>query len=334
MPFSPDELITKVTPHLPSILVPQKQVKKIRRFAKLLPKELILERFGFETVLNSRSSQVDLGLVLDIPSLDLDSLKEWFSLKSLSPTLRKNATWKQVSSLIERAVEEQVFQKTGMNKLWLEFDVGSDKSWPPLPNICPTCFAKSDLENSLASLEFLQGKKLSSSATQILRSARDHGLSIHVFGCMLARESEWIKMAFGPLSLDCFEPFLRDISYTYPLERLRNLIRKILPVAECVQLQIDMMETLSPRIGIECIAKQGEYQFSTWEPLLDLLISEKLMSEKEKAAIFSWIGGTRYFLGETTQILFRHLSHIKVVYHPEKPLKAKLYLGAYRLSDC
>lgn len=326
--FSPYQLFAKVFPYLSETLVPRDQRERILKFAELLPQDLPLFSFGFEKVADSPINEVDVGLVLDIPSLDLGSLRESFRIENLDPSLQKNGAWRRLSSLLEKAANEQLLQKLKIRQLWLEFDVGTDKSWPPSPNILPTCYLGCDPKNVISGLEFLRSKKTSPSISEMVHCAAGYGLSGHAFGCMLARNDEWVKIAFCPLSLKSFERFLRDISYLYPIQRLRNLIEKIAPLVDFMQIQIDAMQAPSPKIGIECLFNEITFEFSRWEPLVKLLISEGLMLDEEKAAISSWVGGTRYFLNDEPKLILRHLSHIKIVYHHEKPLKAKLYWGA------
>ncbi len=323
-PFS--ELFERTVRYLPSLLVPKDNLERIVNFVDLLPQNLPLLAFGFESHLNATRSLADLCLCIDLYQIDrerLNRLKECFKFDSLSSCLQSDNCWKLLSQLVERGVEGEFFCNKVLEELWLEFDVGSKERWPPLPNLFLDCSLNANPMEFIASLHFLELKILKRLET-ILRSADKHHLSPRYMGWMLGRNSDWFKIGFRPFSPEILEPFLREISYHRRVDPfLMGLITRISSETEKMYVQFDVhLDGLGPRIGIECFKDADLYS------LLKMFVSEKLISAEEEMALLSWLGGKRYTYEDQQHEIQRTINHFKIVYEPEKPLQTKAYFGA------
>ncbi len=326
--FSPAELFARIAPHIPDLLVPQNNLSRILEFGKLLPPSLSPAGFGFESVLSGSSYRTDLSLSLDLLRLDKNRLKEWFKMDALPTLLRDNLAWHHLSFLIESGVDGQFFHNKILEQLWLEFDIGSDEAWPPSPNLFVTISINKMPQIVAASLGFMQNKKIISRIETLLDLASAHNLTGHHIGWMLGRAAEWIKMGFFKLSPHNCEPFLRSISYPYPIEPVVKLINQISPAVEYMMIQIDINAgSIGPKIGIEC------FNLPNIHGLLERFVVEGFITSEEQAALISWLGRKRYTINGEQHMFHRIINHLKIVYHPEQSLQTKAYFGGLWRPD-
>lgn len=333
--FSPLELYERVIPYLSSDLVSGDSVARILKFVALLPETLPLKHFGFECPLNRKNSQNQTDIAMDL-NLEGDLLKDSVQLDSLPISLQEDELWRHFSLLTTRFLHEKHFRKHEIQSYWLEFDLESDLRWPPAPNWQFDYSHKAGGNEILSSLDFLQNNRLANRIAKINACAQAFNLRLRVIAFMPGRDPEWTKIIVQypkreKKFSEIFDAFLEQVSYPYPRVELIRMIERVEKLSEHLCLQIDMREKIEPRIGIECLFS-WRTPIDKWAPLLEFLISQGLMTQKERVAIDSWRGGTAYMFNGQRHRLIRATNHIKISYHPGSFFQAKAYPGAICLS--
>ncbi len=321
-PFAPLEFCQMMCPYLPSELTPRANIDRILKFVELLPASIWSRYLIFECSLSKRS--MDLSFHLDISTEEKKSLlADCFQYDSLSAPLKKNASWKQFCELIKKFETEQLFfKRSGITALELEFDIGSCEDWPPSPNIFFLQLAARDVVHT--GLDFFSDKLAAAQVATILNIAQMYDLDLTTTGFMTARRSEWIKLAFrSPHLPNALEPFLQKISYGYPVSSLVQLIKKIRPFVGDIDLQIDVTDAIHAKISIVCYPS-SPYLAYKWAPFLEILVQEKLITEKQASSLLCWPGGTAYFIDGQEHPFIRHF-YFKIVYEPGMPIDIKAY---------
>lgn len=331
-PFAPLEFCQMMCPYLPSDLTPRANIDRVLKFVELLPTSIWSRYLIFECSLSK--SSLDLSFHLDISTDEKKSLlADCFQYDSLSTTLKKDASWKRFCVLIEKFVAEQsFFEKSGVTALGLEFDVGSSDDWPPAPNIFFLHLDSRDVVRT--GLDFFSDKLAVEQVAAILTHAEMYDLKLTTTGFMTARRSERVKLAFrAPHLPDVLELFLQKISYSYPVSSLVQLIKKIRPLVGDIDLQIDVTDAIHAKIGIECNPPSSSLAHK-WAPFLEVLVQEKLITEKQASSLLCWPGGTAYFIDGEEHPFIRYF-YFKIVYEPGKPIDIKAYPCVFHYDkDC
>lgn len=100
-------------------------------------------------------------------------------------------------------------------------------------------------------------------------------------------------------------------------------------VGKRVQLELDVGEHVSAKVGLSLVPKQPE----GWRPLLDALVRDGLCEPRCATAALSWEeGAIRPLAGGRG--LVPYLSHAKLVVHGERAMVPKLYLGLRDPRHC
>jgi hypothetical protein len=120
--------------------------------------------------------------------------------------------------------------------------------------------------------------------------------------------------------------YLREVGYATDLGPIESTVRALSARAAQFNVQLEIAGTLSPRLSLEC---QIDRRTQTWQPVLDYLAAEKLCSARNRRAFLDWPAKIALPLPELPRAIRRYLSHVKVVFQPGLPLRAKGYLGVY-----
>lgn len=186
-----------------------------------------------------------------------------------------------------------------------------------------------------------------------LDSAPDPGTAVHrALGRHLLRciqqlpEGSRVLYAFdlgarggAPLRLEIVGPgcgglidYLEKIADGPPPRRLHALVERLGPIGR-PHLSFDVgPEGVGPRIGFELGFHRQPAREPGWRRLLDRLVSEGLCRPEEARALLAWPGTDhlrsafdRWPRGATGHLV-RCLSHLKLVFEPDREPTAKAYL--------
>jgi len=158
---------------------------------------------------------------------------------------------------------------------------------------------------------------------------------------MLSRQIEALRINVSSLSPDQITFYLQKIGYPEPAQEIEILAMQLLDIVDDLRICLDVGAAIYPQVGLECSFRQQHGLEPLWFTLLDDLVERGLCTPEKREGLLNWPGEITPIFSSlswstlfTTESLFkplnvleRGLSHIKMTYRPQHPLKAKAYLG-------
>ncbi len=321
-------------------LIGKADLEKISRHTSLFPSDFSVDIFGFECSLEKKQHWADFHLDLLLTPSALKSLKQFLS--QLPPSARHSSTTLQ--TFLEKWTSESLFSRAELSRVILEFDIGSSSFASPNLFIMADRNRSQFAERMESIYRSLKQERWPEGMLEFLHACRINGYEIFGMGVMLARQTKAVRVCMQNeqfLEITSIEKCLHLLGQI-PLEHaFRLLLEKALPHLRRVSLELDIGEHLSPKIGINCFIKKGSFSEmqATWRSLLGILRSQELISRDKKMALLEWRGGQNetslydLFTPSSSQILYREISHIKLVGNTKQPIRAKAYLAVTRTSS-
>ncbi|NER79382.1 MAG: hypothetical protein F6K42_07320 [Leptolyngbya sp. SIO1D8] len=248
--------------------------------------------------------------------------------------------WSAPNSLLQRAIDD----------LWLEFDVDSDTAQIPLPS---SFFGiKSSELPSLDwignALPLLLGKSLASEVGGTLQQCLEAiPASARVFqiGALSGRapvsgDAPALRLYVQNLQQTQLSSTLKRLAYPGDGDLLVQLLNRICPGQETYTLQLEIQDTLTPVIAIECYFSQR----ADWQKILNRLVMAGFCAPERAQALLNYPG---YVRAQDTDgdfppllqrwsdqltpyrecLLVKRLAYLKFTYQPGYPLWVKAYVG-------
>jgi hypothetical protein len=346
MKYTTVDYLRVVAPYVPLQLVSARRLSRITEIAATLPPS---SNFGFECELGSRAAEADF-LVAVIPSDG--SRSAWAGARALAAepdVTRSHPTWKRIRGFFDgwsrsAAGFEPVYDT------WLEFDLDDQGSGVPTPSFF-FGFDHLRSENypaeARALLDLILERSLPRGASDRLRACWDAlPQKAHIFqvGVMLARPTNAVRLCVQRLAPDQIIPYLARVGWPGSAGELRRLIDEIAGFVDGIGLDIDVGETVLPKIGLECSINDGAAGRAKLRALLEHLTTRGHCVPEKGAALLQWLGyctersdrerWPAHLLkaskdrGDDVMSAFgRTLSHVKVTYQDDARSVAKAYLG-------
>lgn len=341
------ESIDLLAPYLLPELTTFGAVADLNSLADHLPPIL---QGGFECRLNGNTSQVDLQQCISAEESQPETLKEYIS-KIVSSSIAENDTWSRLQDFLEEWLQPDSLLQQNIIEIWLEFDNQGGADSLPIPAIFlgfpQKALSKAEIFPVLEkALNLLLGDtpwhQWKNNLERCFIACSDPVFVSHV-GIMLSRNSPALRVNIKRLQADSLIPYLQSIGWENETESLAILASQLFSLVERITICLDVGTKIYPRIGLECIFLNQPPDESRWGSLLDYLITQKLCQPAKKEALLNWVGQTTPLNAETSwssQLIVesllkpnhnftsfdRRLSHIKVTWQPNHPLKAKAYL--------
>lgn len=335
MATSMEDYLKVITPQIPTQLVSSIALSRIQTLAHLLPPFSLA---GFESRLNAAQSTVDL--LVRFPCL----------VPNFSPQLLTHSSWQSLQSFCQEWVQPHSPLHDSVQHIWLEFDL--DRS--PLPVPIPCLFLSLNPTVTLEATELMQvahqipHNPLSSTIAAKIRHCIDAlpaGARVGHLGAMLSRPGQAVRLVVMGLHPQDIPNYLGRIGWQDPSHCLEPLVTFLADQVDSINvLDIDVGETIFPKIGLECFFKQQPNHEPRWQAFLDALVAQGLCTSAKHQALLNWPGysqrlterdmwpdnlswGDRFLGTQGYSIFWRELSHIKISYQPFQPLEAKGYLA-------
>jgi hypothetical protein len=161
---------------------------------------------------------------------------------------------------------------------------------------------------------------------------------------MFSRPAQSLRVVVRGLSVPALFPCLEAIGWSERAPELMRLVASIAPLTDpTVLLDIDVAETVLPRIGVEFYVRSGTNDALRWRVLFAYLAARGLASPAKLDAIVAWPGVTQrgdvgsqwpadlalsdaLFGGSAASVFWRSINHIKVSYAPDRGTEVKGYL--------
>ncbi len=334
--------LSLLLPALPKALVSPEAAERVYRTGKALAP---IPRGGFECRLAENDPQVDLQQC--ILRENEEPARLLHHLAALEPVMAEAARplWDRVTEFVKQWAEPSSLLYSGIQNIWLEFDVNDSSSTIPAPSIFL------GLERKLS--DEIDAYKVVASALQMLLSPLDRSLvesnlcrcfetcgktaRVSHVGVMLARRVQALRVNVKGLGFEGMEGYLSEIGYRAPRIDLHPLLERVATMVDRVTLCLDVGAHIFPRLGFECLALQQPHTF------MDYLVECGICTLAKRDGMFAWSGyldppgsdgawPDHLVVASLLQppdqfgVLNRQMSHVKLVYQHQQPLQAKGYL--------
>jgi hypothetical protein len=273
------------------------------------------------------------------------------------------SSWKHITEFTEQWTNPASILNENVLGLWFEFDTSTNFSGLPVPNIFfqtkKLRIDSVDDEKKFKwitdkAIPILIGQNISKDVEKkLVESIKKlpKGTSVFHFGAMLSRKDRGIRIVINRIKPNQVIPYLSSLGWKDEKRQLDKLLKELSNYISRIILHLNIKDEVDTKIGIECSFSFDKYHTETeWEKFLEYLEKQNLCLESKKEALLNFIGAEldnsfndfaiddylpSVMVNETSNssALVRYLSHIKIVYDPNKSLTAKAYPGVRLLSS-
>ena len=333
---SMDSYLRVVAPSLAPILADQEARARLRTLARMLPPCSLA---GLE--LRLRKDRHDVDFFVRLPHVD----------PQLSLSLLGHPDWRTIQRLCATIASPSEWLHERVRHLILEFDLDQPPAAVPNPGLF---------------LELIQGEPLGTDELlALINAVGDHryrstalrdnldrclaampaGAGVAHLGMMLSRPGKAVRLVLQGMEVARIPDYLGAIGWHDPTQEFARLIAELSDHADPVaMLDLDVGETVMPRIGVEFYQRRQAESQPHWRAFFARLLQLELGNEEKSAALLAWPGYTQersgkdvwsenlhlgdvLFRGMAKSIFWRNLNHIKLSYQPGQAPEAKAYLG-------
>lgn len=215
-----------------------------------------------------------------------------------------------------------------ISNLWFEYDYEGIVSGSPTPNVFygpkDNCHS---LEKIWATQQLFDHLKPGSLPKGTFRSLARcmswlaAGSTVTQIGQMLARGENRLRVFIQHIPSHGILPFLNRMGYLHCSNpELREQLEWCYRLADSVDLDIDLADTLGEQLGLECYFDSIEKAALFLDHLLERNLCDLEKYEKVKQHL-------RRLYQQNEPAFLPFFSHFKLGFHPVKGLTAKVYLG-------
>lgn len=336
-------------PEISPNLISEQYWHNIETVAQVLP-SAVTSFFGFESRLGIDKAHVDFLICADAEEMGRKILADDSYPIALPAYLYAHPVWKQIRNFAHQWNNPYSPLFDRVNNIWLEFDI--DDSLPNIP--IPSCFfgpkpiyAGNNSQWTVnTALKLLQNREVPPKiATQIFNCFELLPDNAYVFqiGVMLARKSDIVRICIRDISPQQILNYLAALNWSGSLDGLKQTLKQLSVYAERIDLDIDIGESILPKIGLECYLHQQPQFEPKWQLFLDYLEKIGLCTPQKRANLLAYpgyisekqnppfwpsdLGKVSSLLGSGYEgVFFKGFHHIKVNYQDSNPLEAKAYL--------
>jgi hypothetical protein len=336
--FAPAYYLEANRPFFPPALLPAVALARLEPVAALLPPAANL---ALECHLHQDAIYVDFIPQFIRPGGSVAVLARGDPDGSGWPAVRDFcASWLRPDSPLARDV----------HAIWLEFDLGAEPAGPSQPSIFVGFAGAAKragygplVETAVAALQPGLLSPAFSLKLAACFAALPAGADLFSIGFMLARGYDRARVCIGHLPPGELLPYLHQVGWPGPWAAAADLVANLAPLVDEYGLALDLGDSLSPKLGVECyLFEPSPRRESRWALLFDYLIGTGCCAPAKADALLRWPG--RHFHGMTPaeiaelrtnapslaprlqNLLTRRISHVKLVLEPGQAPQAKAYL--------
>ncbi|GAX37844.1 hypothetical protein [Nodularia sp. NIES-3585] len=358
------DYIKLVQPYTDSALISSENWAKINAVAEFFPSH-ITSFFGFECPLGVAAAKSDFLICVDVEASGREILAADHG--GLPKSLLSTPIWQHIHKFSQEWQTKNATLEHQIHNIWLEFDIDNYENNLPIPS----CFFGSEpiYSNKSPDANLAQTNSyewISRTALKLLLNANlPASVEAQFFNCldllpqeayvfqtgvMLARNIQnQVRVCIRNISPEQIGEYLQQIGWSGSQDILQVFLRELSSLVERIDLDIDIGESVAPKIGLECyLSKQPKLE-PRWQLFLDYLVNKNLCLPQKQAALLAYPGFLRESSAEndwpsylckssnslannSESVFFRKLHHIKIVYQDDQPQLAKAYLAMeYRL---
>lgn len=338
-----------VAPHLSHKLVSDQALSYIQTITKILPP---LPEVLLECRLGDNNPNVDFSVLAKASDGSRDILAGLSSTNALPNAIFTNPVWSRIRDFCLHWHEPNSLLAKNIDNIWLEFDVEEQPQNIPIPSfffhfkyhpkfIISKSHPFQEQKQTIATaLSLLLEHSLTPEIKQNLAICCDSlpaESQLLYIGAMLSRPLNAVRVNIIGIPEEELENYLTKIGWTYPIKKLKELIKVISNFVDIIVLNFDVGNTILPKVGIECeLLKKSPHLEPRWQLFLDYLVKIGLCTPEKRDAFLSWHGHSyeesnpelwSSNVSRVSSILFRRLNHLKIVYYPNSYPEAKGYLS-------
>jgi hypothetical protein len=354
--FHPFDYLNIIESNISKKLISKQNFSEIKKLANHF-KSNITSFFGFETKLTSFENKIDYLLAISSKKGERESLVNLIEGNDLPSSFMKTSEWKQVYNFVKDWADPNSVLYNNVLGLWFEFDTSISLEGVPIPNIfIQTKKLRADTIEEIKNINWitetaipiLTGKQLSNNVKnrfkESIKNLPEKTSLIHV-GTMISRGNNGIRVVINRIKPKQIIPYLKTIGWTDDSGKLAKLIKDLERFVSRFILHITIGENVSPKVGLECSFSKDKFHLETeWTNFFTYLTNNKLCIHDKKHALLNFIGidneednnvfdissyipSVLINNSQYTNALVRFISHIKIVYQPDKPIEVKAYPG-------
>lgn len=313
-------------PKLPQALIPKKALTRVLATADLLPASCADVRYGFECPLIG-DPLVDISFQLPPGQPWACDLAEWpipadADREAWSTWRSFAAHWKPKTIAMAFAeFDTSASQATTPCLFWM-FDRGSTRT------------------EQMGALTSLLPDRVVERVAQVTAKLPECW-QVRLVGTMLSRTDMPIRLVIGTTGEDAPTNVYSGFPGLADDPRVTEVVGRYAGHFEEVRLCIDLADKILPRVGFELMpADQGD----NWCEILDQFVADGLTTPEAASAASGFVGATSPLLDAEScpprllrrwadsgyrevPYLVRTIHHAKLVFAPNKPTEAKIYLA-------
>ncbi|GCL37975.1 hypothetical protein SR1949_30880 [Sphaerospermopsis reniformis] len=351
------DYIQLVEPYTPSTLISPTYWLKIKAVADFLPRN-ITSFFGFECPLGIAEPQSDFLICTDAEASERKILAS--ENGELLPELISAPIWQQINQFSKEWQSQVSILHEKVNNIWLEFDINDYQGDLPLPSCffgAESLYSRKSPHGNIAdndsyewitrnAFPLLVNANLPESVEATFCNCLDllpPEAYVFQIGLMLARNiKNQVRVCIRNISPVEITAYLQQIGWTGAPDILQGFLTELSGLVDRIDLDIDVGESVAPKIGLECYLLQQPKLEPKWQLFLNYLVDRNLCLSSKQAALLDYPGFIREknyqgiwpsYLAKDLQennsesVFFRRIHHIKIVYQNDQPQLAKAYLA-------
>lgn len=303
----------------------------------------ISHAFGFETELGRNKAAVDTAFCIGLKNLEKSALPDVSLLRKTE--LLSDLFWQSIEKFISLWQKKDGDVNAFCKNTWFTFDLDRIKSNKIFPGVYigvkEEKYQSRDkifeiihfIYSMFIHFNYLTqwgeyGDIISRCFTRIPLSG-----FVNYVGFMPGRSKDIVRVSVLFNEPAAIPQYLDDIRIDKKVSRdFFSVIQKYISYCDYNILHFDIGKEIKPGIGVELrYASRELHLFSQyrWKPVLERLRRDRLCNRGKEKGLELWPGMENGSLkaGGHDYTVFRFLYYIKLIYVPEKPLKAKAYFG-------
>lgn len=343
MKYSLDDYLAVGLPALfASGLAGRDQVAKMRAAARLLPPSA---DFGFECRLSDDDPTLDLCARVAADDGTRAAYAGANSSVHLAPAWLRHEAWRRLQRLCARWATAGSALHQEIVDLWIELDYAELAADVPTP--CLFVKPRSDRSAAPVVARALGGLLRHDGVDFVLPAAVRRcfdalppGAAITRVGVMASRSDSPMRLVVQINAGDVAD-FLAAVRWPGSFTQLDHFLRDIAPLTSSCVLNLDVHQTLSPKLAFECACAEADAPEELLARLFDRLHALGLSARRKAEALMRWPGVTAsspaapwppnltaaaHRLARRSAFV-RRVSHLKMVYEEAGPPTAKAYFG-------
>jgi hypothetical protein len=338
MTSSLEAMLALIEADVPERLISPHTFAALRSICRLLP-VYFSSGIGFESRLAKKSAEVDLILRVPVPR-GLEILRGNDRSCRLPDFFFEDGSWQRLRALALGWETKPKEWREAVLDVWIEFDADRFANPVPSPGLLLFQIDKSDSSREdwhqilRAAYAIVRNRPVHSELAKALETCLErlpHHAHVLYAGMGMSRPTDAVRLVLGGLSLSEILGYLGSTGWAGDLRDLEVLLLDVGRSIDQFYLNIDILASVCPKIGIECHFGREEDSLAarSWRDFLDFVTGKGWCLPEKSAGLLQWPGRNLFQAGIDSWpwTVERFLNHMKLTYDPASGVEAKAYFG-------